>query len=179
MRVLIADDEDRYRDYLRATLAEHGHEVSTVDSGRVAIDHGVRFRPNVLVADWMLNNSIHGLQVSRVLRAVDPALQTILITGFASRDLRDEAQDDGVFRFMEKPFDLDEMVQAVESATAAPKPKRSSPTFALVDVDSAGNIVSANPKAHRLFTDTGAGRKASRLGDLFGEAAIIYLVESN
>ena len=41
MRVLIADDEERYRDYLRVSLAEHGYEVSTVDTGRVAIDHGV------------------------------------------------------------------------------------------------------------------------------------------
>ena len=65
MRGLSADDEERYRDYLRASLAAQGHDVSTVDAGRVAIDHGVRFRPQVLVPDWMLRADLPGLRVSR------------------------------------------------------------------------------------------------------------------
>lgn len=179
MRVLIADDEERYRDYLRATLAEHGYEVSTVDSGRVAIDHGVRFRPNVLVADWMLKNHIHGLQVAEVLRAVDPRIQTILITGFASTDLKDEAKTAGVFQFMEKPFELREMVEVIESASSARSERLPQPAFAVLEVDSTGAIVNANGKARGLCNQTSAGSRARRLDDLFGAAAITYLVESN
>jgi DNA-binding NtrC family response regulator len=179
MRVLIADDEERYRDYLRAVLAESGHVVSTVDSGRVAIDHGVRFRPNVLVADWMLRNRIHGLQVAEVLQAVDPALQTILITGFASADLKREARAAGVFEFIEKPFELREMVEIIESACAERSRRRSSPQFAIFQVDSRGAIVNASAKARRVLATTKAGRNARRLEELFGDDAITYLVESN
>jgi DNA-binding NtrC family response regulator len=176
---LIADDEERYRDYLRAVLAENGHVVSTVDSGRVAIDHGVRFRPNVLVADWMLRNRIHGLQVAEVLQAVDPRLQTILITGFASTDLKQEARAAGVFEFVEKPFELHHMVDIIESANTRRCRRRSSPQFAILEVDSRGVIVNANDKAKDLLGTTPAGRNARRLDELFGDAAITYLVESN
>lgn len=179
MRVLIADDEERYRDYLRAVLAEHGHVVSTVDSGRVAIDHGVRFRPNVLVADWMLRNRIHGLQVARVLQAVDPRMQTILITGFASTDLKQEARAAGVFEFVEKPFELRQMVNIIESASRDRGKGRASPQFAILEVDSRGVIVNASDKARDLFGSTSAGRNARRLDELLGDAAITYLVESN
>jgi len=178
LRVLIADDEERYRDYLRASLAEQGHEVSTVDTGRVAIDHGVRFRPHVLVTDWMLNNHIHGLRVSNVLRAVDPSLQTIVITGFPSTDLQRDARHSGVFRFLEKPFELDEMVEAVRTA-ASTKHTGSVALFGVLEVDSRGNIVNTNCKSREMLGQTVPGPEATRLEELFGDGAITHLVESN
>lgn len=178
MRVLIADDEERYRDYLRASLAEQGHEVSTVDTGRSAIDHGVRYRPHVLVTDWMLKNHIHGLRVSNVLRAVNPRLQTIVITGFPSTDLQRDAKHSGVFRLIEKPFELNEMVDAVSGAGST-KHTGQIALFGVIEVDSTGRIVNTNCKSREMLAATSAGSDATRLEELFGEAAITYLVESN
>ena len=178
MRVLIADDEERYRDYLRASLAAQGHDVSTVDAGRVAIDHGVRFRPQVLVTDWMLSDDIHGLRVSSVLRAVDPSLRAIVITGFPSTDLQRDARHSGVFRFIEKPFELEEMVEAVNSAGAT-KYTGAMALFGLIEVDSRGRIVNTNCKSHEMLARTVAGTNAQSLDELFGADAITHLVESN
>ncbi len=178
VRVLIADDEERYRDYLRASLTEQGHEVSTVDAGRVAIDHGVRFRPQVLVTDWMLSDHIHGLRVSNVLRAVDPSMQAIVITGFPSTDLQRDARHSGVFRFIEKPFELEEMVEAVNSAGAT-KYTGAVALFGLIEVDSRGRIVNTNCKSREMLGRTLAGTDAQRLDELFGADAITHLVESN
>jgi CheY-like chemotaxis protein len=178
VRVLIADDEERYRDYLRASLAEHGHEVSTVDTGRVAIDHGVRFRPHVLVTDWMLRDHIHGLRVSDVLRAVDPSLQAIVITGFPSTDLQRDARHSGVYRFIEKPFELDQMIEAVSSAGATKRTGRIA-LFGVIEVDSVGRIVNTNCKSREMLERTSVGPEARRLDELFGADAITHLVESN
>lgn len=176
MRVLIADDDQRYRDYLRASLAEQGHEVSTVDAGRVAIDYGVRFRPQVLVTDWMLRDHIHGLRVSNVLRAVDPNLQAIVITGFPSSDLQRDARHSGVFRFIEKPFEIRDMVEAVNTA-ATTKHTGSMALFGLIEFDSRGRIVATNCKARDMLALLGGDPQ--RLDEVFGEEAITYLVESN
>lgn len=178
MRVLIADDEERYRTYLRASLAERGHEVTTVDTGRTAIDHGIRFRPNVLVADWMLRNHIHGLDVSEVLQAVNPTLQTILITGFASSDLKDEARTAGVAGFLEKPFELEEMVEALDDLKRA-RPSSPKSLCALVEVESSGKIVWTNDRAATLFLESGLPAPPDHLGDLFGTSTIGMLVEAN
>ena len=178
MRVLIADDEERYRDYLRASLAEQGHEVATVDAGRIAIDYGVRFRPQVLVTDWMLRDHIHGLRVANVLRAVDPRTQAIVITGFPSSDLQRDARHSGVFRFIEKPFELDEMVSAVNEAAAV---KHNGPIalFGVLEVDGAGRIVNNNCKAREMLARTRPGNDLRRLEEIFGDQAIRVLVESN
>jgi len=178
MRVLIADDEERYRSYLRASLAERGHEVTTVDTGRTAIDHGIRFRPTVLVADWMLRNHIHGLRVSEVLRSVNPDLQTILITGFASSDLEDEARSAGVAGFLEKPFELDEMVEALDDLKLARRPQTES-LCAVVEVDSSGGLVWVNDKAATLFLESGLADPPDHLEDLFGSSPINVLVEAS
>ena len=178
MRVLIADDEEHYRDYLRVSLAEHGHEVSTVDTGRVAIDHGVRFRPHVLVTDWMLHDQIHGLRVSNVLRAVDPSLQAIVITGFPSTDLQRDARHSGVYRFIEKPFELQEMIDAVNGAGTT-KHSGQIALFGVIEVDSVGRIVNTNCKSREMLERTNVGPEARRLDELFGADAITHLVESN
>jgi DNA-binding NtrC family response regulator len=178
MRILIADDEQRYRDFLRAGLAEHGHEVTTVDTGRVAIDYGVRYRPQVLVTDWMLANHIHGLRVSNVLRAVDPGLQTIMISGFPSADLQRDAKHSGVFRFIEKPFEVGELIEAVNSA-AAVKNSGQMALFGLLQVNATGRIIHRNSRARRMLAATTAGSEAERLEELFGNDVITYLVESN
>jgi len=178
VRVLIADDEQRYRDYLRASLAEHGHQVSTVDSGRAAIDHGVRFRPHVLVTDWMLRDHIHGLRVSNVLRAVDPKIQAIVITGFPSTDLQRDARHSGVFRFIEKPFELADMVETVNTA-ATTKYSGAIALFGLIEVDSRGRIVNTNCKSHEMMSRTRPGADAQRLDEILGGDAIRHLVESN
>ncbi len=178
MRVLIADDEERYRDYLRASLAERGHDVSTVHTGRVAIDYGVRFRPDVLVTDWLLDDDIHGLRVSNVLRAVDPSLQAIVITGFPSTDLQRDARHSGIFRFMEKPFELEDMVDAVRTA-GNKKNTGAVALFGFLEVDAGGSIVNKNCKARQMLGQTSAGANATRLDELLEADAISSLVQSN
>lgn len=177
MRLLIADDEERYRTYLRASLAERGHEVTTVDTGRTAIDHGIRLRPAVLVADWMLKDHIHGLHVSEALRCVNPDLQTILITGFASSDLKDEARSAGVAGFLEKPFELDEIVEALDGLRLARR-SRPRPLCALVVMDSSGRLTWINDTASTLFLESGLADPPAHLEDLFGGSTTSLLVEA-
>ena len=89
-RVLLVEDEDTLRESVARYLELEGHSVLTAANGREAFEVGVSGRPDVLVADWMLHNHIHGLHVAQTLRVVDPSLNTVLITGFPSRKLKQE-----------------------------------------------------------------------------------------
>jgi FixJ family two-component response regulator len=126
----------------------------------------------------MLSDEIHGLRVSSVLRAVDPSLRAIVITGFPSTDLQRDARHSGVFRFIEKPFELEEMVEAVNSAGAT-KYTGAMALFGLIEVDSRGRIVNTNCKSRQMLACTMAGTNAPSLDELFGADAITHLVESN
>ncbi len=66
----------------------------------------------------MLKDHIHGLQVAESLRDIEPSLQILLMTGFPSSEIHAEAERARVFRFLEKPFGLDEVAAAVEAAAS-------------------------------------------------------------
>ena len=165
-KVLIVDDEPRYRDHLSRALSRDGHDVLTAASGREAISTGSRFRPEVLVADWMLKNRLHGLHVSRALRAVVPELQTILITGFPSSDLRGYARSLEVIEFIEKPFELTHLRTAVRRVASAASVGVENVPVAVFEIDSDGVITFANRHALDLFAETPAGRDAKTVQEL-------------
>jgi two-component system, OmpR family, response regulator len=114
-KVLIIDDEVTYQTQLSMILKGRGYEVRTAGDGRDGISVGTSFLPDVLVADWSLRNTLSGLEVAEALRAVNPSLQTIVITGYSSQDLPEDAQTQ-VFCVLEKPFGVEEFVAAVRNA---------------------------------------------------------------
>ncbi len=115
-RVLIIDDTETYRRYLKLELEEEGHEVETAADGGEAVIVAERFKPDLLVVDWMLRDSRDGLEVARELSASLPNMRTILITGYPSVDLRRKALDASVVRFLKKPFSLETLRRAVHDA---------------------------------------------------------------
>jgi len=115
-RVLVVDDEKQYCENLSLCLTSEGYEVITACTSEEAIDVGRDFRPDVLVADWMLRSDDDGLDVSRSLRDQFPELETVLITGYPSVELHADARKSNVFEVLEKPFELDDLLSVVQYA---------------------------------------------------------------
>lgn len=165
----------QYRHVLSTALRRLGHEVSSADSGRSAIDLAVRIQPEVAIVDWMLRDDLNGLHVANVLQAFDPAVRTVLVSGFASPDLAHEAEKIGVDCFLEKPFDLEQLLTAIESegAVASRRPLM----FAVVCARIDGGIVSANDAASRLLRSA-AGRDVDSLSQLFDATTLETIMSS-
>lgn len=165
--VLIVEDEDVLRETLSSFLTRQGHDVIAAASGYEALEIGLDASPDVLVADWMLKNHIHGLHVSAVFRALHPRLHTILITGFPSRDLLEESDRAGVARLLEKPFDLQDLDAAVSSVLGhAQVGGDVGPSIAAIAVDSVGAIQFASDRAQGLFDDAGIAAAPQTLADV-------------
>ena len=115
-RILIVDDEPTYREYLERFLKRDGLDVRTAETGSEAIELAREFAPDILLADWMLRCEMHGIEVGEALRAVRPDLRILLMTGFPTADLEAEAARVGIDGFLEKPFALEDLSRAIESA---------------------------------------------------------------
>lgn len=150
-RVLIAEDEPSFRELLESALRSHGYETRAAGSGREAIEVGARFRPHILVADWMLRNHYHGLHVAETVRLMQPQLQTILVTGFGSRDVGYDATQIRVFDLIHKPFDFGRLLQTLDNAVGSPPPVVAPPPFAVVEVDRVLRIVHRNARLRDLL----------------------------
>jgi len=115
-RVLVVDDEPDYPQLLGLILTKEGFEVRTAASGKEAYEVAAQFRPDVLVVDWMLEGSDDGLVVAETLAKANPALQTVLITGYPSLTLEHHVQRMPSVRFLTKPFTLSHLVDMVRGA---------------------------------------------------------------
>lgn len=137
-RVLVVDDEPQYGVFLKDCLSRAGHEVKTATNPQDAMVCGESWKPDVLIADWMLRGQVDGLHVANTMRAIYPALQTILITGYPSSELRARAKASRVFSFIEKPFSLTEVAGEVRRAVSAGQPQFSGEILIVSDTVGVG-----------------------------------------
>ncbi len=113
-KVLVVDDVETYRKYLALALEDENYDVRTARGGHDAIKIGNEFKPDILVVDWMLNNDIDGIEVSAQLEKSKPGMETVLITGYPSPGLKREVLRSNIAHFIEKPFTLADIVEAVD-----------------------------------------------------------------
>ncbi len=165
--VLIVDDVPEYCDELASGLGRDGHHVTVAYDGREAIQLGKALQPDILVADWMLKDQVSGLDVFDALKVVCPCLEAILITGYASQDLRTDVQHADVFDFLEKPFRLDDIRKAVQGASAQKRWWRFPVKVGFIHTDVKGEILFANACAEDMMEQTEARAFAPNLNDLF------------
>ena len=115
-RVLLVDDEDRFRTSLAKRLRKRGFDVVDVDNGEDAIkkarlDHAIE----IAVIDLKMPH-MDGIQTLQELKAFRPALQAIMLTGHGSLDSAKDAGRLHAFKYLQKPCDLDELVAVLEQA---------------------------------------------------------------
>lgn len=112
MRILIVDDERAVANLLADAIQVQGHEATVVDRGDEALAALARQRPDAVFLD-VLMPGMSGVEVLRRIRATDPDLPVILITGHAKQDEIEEARRLGVSEIIEKPFILNNLSQAL------------------------------------------------------------------
>ena len=117
--ILVVDDEPNLRRVLSAVLARDGHEVLVADGGRDAVRKAKAERKlNLLITDYLMPD-MNGLEVLEAVRKHHPGLRTLIISGHGTVRSAVEAMRLGAFDFITKPFDVEQVRDAVDRALAA------------------------------------------------------------
>jgi DNA-binding response OmpR family regulator len=114
-RVLVVDDDPLVRWSVTEALRAHGVEADEAGDGRTAIAEFDKACDLVLL-DLHLPDS-QDFQILRRIRAEAPSVPVIVMTAYASREIADAAASLGS-SLMPKPFDLDDLMTAVDTALA-------------------------------------------------------------
>src|SRR6476661_8137349 len=113
--VLLVEDEAPLREALAEQLADHGYAVEQAESGETALAKLADFAFDVIVTDLRLP----GIDGSAVIdAALDryPDIVAIVVTGFGTVKDAVEAIKRGAWDFVSKPFQIDELLHALDSA---------------------------------------------------------------
>lgn len=123
LSVLIVDDDATVRDTLADFFDSLGHtarSVGTATEGRRAV---AEHTPDVVLVDLQLPDA-HGTQLIEALRADDPELAIIVLTGHADVDTAVRAMRLGAADLLEKPVKLELLGDAVHRAAEGVRMRR-------------------------------------------------------
>jgi two-component system response regulator HydG len=115
-RVLVIDDEQQMCEFLEVGLAEHGFEVTWRTSADEAFELAMRDDFGAVVTDLRMRG-MGGIMLCTRLTENRPDIPVIVMTAFGSLDTAIATIRAGAFDFLPKPFDIDQLVIALERAT--------------------------------------------------------------
>jgi two-component system response regulator PilR (NtrC family) len=102
-RIMVVDDEAIVRDSLREWLEEAGYEVITASSAEDVLSGLEEYNLDVLITDLELLG-LDGIELMKRARAIQPGLETIVITAYGSISSAITAIKEGAYDYIEKPF---------------------------------------------------------------------------
>jgi len=117
LRVRIADDEELIRKSLIKLLRDEGYQVDAVGTAAEVMESVRRDPPDVLVLDLRLPDG-SGLDLLPRLKALAPEMKVVVITAFGDLPTAVEAMRQGATDFLKKPYEMHEMLLAVERLKA-------------------------------------------------------------
>lgn len=120
-RVLVIDDEAEIRRNLTFGLTQEDYSVVTCPDGISAIHELNQSRNKGLAYDYLITDifmpDIDGLKILKVIKNQYPDLPVLVITGFGDERLMMTALAEYNTGFLNKPFEISELVSALEELT--------------------------------------------------------------
>ncbi len=117
-KVLIVDDEPSIARSLTRVLEDRGYQVRSAGTGQEGLAEAEAWRPQIVLLDVKLPDA-DGLDLLPKIRRVESTTQVIVLTAYADTKVAVQAIKRGAADFLRKPYDMDEVVLAVETARKA------------------------------------------------------------
>ncbi len=110
--ILVIDDEEAIRLFLKATLEDEGYDVLTYGKGQDALDDLDRTQPDLVLLDLMLPD-MSGIQVLEKLKKKLPHVCVVMVTAYDRTDSAVQAMKLDAYDYVNKPIQLDQLFQVV------------------------------------------------------------------
>jgi CheY-like chemotaxis protein len=182
--VLLVDDQRDIVRLLHSSLQTLGHELDIIDapSGEEALLEASLRRIDLLVADYLLPG-ISGVELMHKIRARNPALKVIFITGMTERKARSEMLNAGAVAMFDKPIPLADFLDSVERSLGLvrtifpPESSREAEQHRQTLSELLGGF---RQKIHAdaIFLISDRGRVLARAGDLYDSSMEVSLLSA-
>jgi len=173
-RILIVDDESDIRSALRSILEGEdfgSFEISEAETGKAALQSltgAEEGRPDLVLLDHYLAD-MQGTEILQEM--INRGIETpvILMTGRAQSSGAIQAIQMGAFDYMSKPFDIDEVVNAVTQALRQTEHKKGNAGVDMPEVDPTEKIIGRGPEMMRIFRTIGLVARTQKTVLITGE----------
>ena len=124
--ILLADDDDSVRLVLHKALTRAGHTVRATDNAETLVKWAEAGQGDIVVTDVMMGGR-EVFESLPQLRAARPKLPIIIISANNTVNTALKSGQHKVFEYVPKPFDLDDVTNAVSRAGQSVNPRKTRP----------------------------------------------------
>ncbi len=114
-QILVVDDDLEMRALVKDVLEEEGHQVTTAESGRDALQRLSEGEYAVVLTDLRMQG-MQGLELLSSIKEAYPDINVILMTAFGSVETAIEAMKQGAYDYLIKPVKNDELIRVTARA---------------------------------------------------------------
>lgn len=118
--ILIVDDESDIRNLICGILEDEGYKTAQAENAEQVFDRTASRKFSLVVLDiWLQNSEYDGLGILEKLKAENPDVPVIMISGHGTIETAVKAIRMGAYDFIEKPFKTDRLLLMVARALEA------------------------------------------------------------
>lgn len=113
--VLLVDDEESFRRTLGKRLGKRNIAVEEAGTGEEALEKLASTAPDVILLDVKMPG-MDGLTALHRIKAEEPLVEVIMLTGHASMEIAIRGMELGAFDYLMKPVEFEELLYKLEDA---------------------------------------------------------------
>jgi two-component system nitrogen regulation response regulator NtrX len=123
--ILIVDDERDIRELISDILADEGFETRLAGSSEECMSALAASPPSLLILDiWLKDSHMDGIDILKIAQRDHPQVPVVIISGHGNIEIAVAAIKQGAYDFIEKPFNIDQLLVIVQRAMETAKLRR-------------------------------------------------------
>ena len=143
--ILIVDDEKDIRDLIGDILKDEGYSIRLAgnsDDCMAAINEEV---PSLMILDiWLKDSRMDGIDILKSVKRDNPDVPVVIISGHGNIEIAVAAIKQGAYDFIEKPFNIDQLMVVVSRAMETSRLRRENADLRRRDVTSS-DLLGSSP----------------------------------
>jgi two-component system, NtrC family, nitrogen regulation response regulator NtrX len=139
--ILIVDDERDIRELVSDILEDEGYATRLVGNSDDCMAAINQEAPALLILDiWLKDSRMDGIDILKAVKRDNPDVPVVIISGHGNIEIAVAAIRQGAYDFIEKPFNIDQLMVVVRRAMEASRLRRENSTLKRRDVSSADMV---------------------------------------
>ena len=128
--ILIVDDERDIRELVSDILEDEGYATRLAGTSDEAMDQITSEPPGLLILDiWLKDSNMDGIDILKAVKRDNPDIPVVIISGHGNIEIAVAAIKQGAYDFIEKPFNIDQLLVVIRRAMETSRLRRENLTL--------------------------------------------------
>ncbi len=144
MSILIVDDEKDIRELIGDILKDEGYQIRLAGNSDDCMAEINAEPPHLMILDiWLKDSRMDGIDILKTVKRDNPDIPIIIISGHGNIEIAVAAIKQGAYDFIEKPFNIDQLMVVVTRAMETSRLRRENVELRRKDVTTSEMIGSS------------------------------------